>query len=206
MDSKLKLSVSERVFLSLTLSYSLLCFVFAFLLEKGREVVVLSANYSEKWNLFFSYVTQLAEWEGIVFFSAIILLMNKRHLLAFGISLLLETVIVQSTKFMLAQERPRAWAQLNHIPLPIQASELLHHSFPSGHTALVFCMAYCLVILINDWKWTVLLFVLALFVSFSRVYLMAHFVIDTGAGALIGCAAGFAGNYISRQLPINNRQ
>lgn len=206
MEFKLKLSFPERVFLLLTLGYSLLCFVFSVLLEKGWEVVFLSENYSEKWNTFYSYVTQVAEWEGILFFSAIILLINKRHLLAFGISLILETIITQSAKFLLSHERPRAWAQLNHIPLPIQASELLHHSFPSGHTALVFCMAYCLVVLIDDWKWTIVLFVIALLVSFSRIYLMAHFVVDTGAGAMIGCASGFLGTYISRQLPINGRE
>lgn len=193
METKLKLTASEKLFWQLSAGYSLLCLAFYLLWGKGAEILFLSDNYSEKLHNIFSYITQFAEWEGVVFIAAILLMLGKRHLLAFGIVFLIETVITQGLKFLIANDCPRKWAILNDVSLPVLASELQHNSFPSGHTALVFCMMYCLLPLFKQTKWAILFFIIAVFVSFSRVYLMAHFVIDTGAGAMVGCGAGFVG-------------
>lgn len=77
-------------------------------------------------------------------------------------------------------------------PLPESVDELsstgfFHdaiHSFPSGHTAVAFAMAWTLGQLYPTGRWLFLSF--ATIVAVQRVYAQAHFVSDTVAGAGIG--------------------
>jgi membrane-associated phospholipid phosphatase len=50
------------------------------------------------------------------------------------------------------------------------------------------------VILYNEKKWTFFFLSIGILVGLSRIYLLAHFVIDTGIGALIGLSMGMIGN------------
>ncbi len=65
---------------------------------------------------------------------------------------------------------------------------LLHHSFPSGHSAGVFSMCCFLsMILPSRFAWFgIVLFFLALLVGYTRMYLAAHFYADVYVGSLIG--------------------
>ncbi|HEY0262803.1 MAG TPA: hypothetical protein VGB95_07235, partial [Chitinophagales bacterium] len=56
---KIKLSLAEKLFVTATLVYSLLCTSFYFFAKNGTEIVFLSANYSADWNYFFSIVTRV---------------------------------------------------------------------------------------------------------------------------------------------------
>lgn len=79
-------------------------------------------------------------------------------------------------------------------------SGLVHHvndyrggkfGFPSSHAANTFGTAVFLVLTHSLRRWMYLLFVWALFVSFSRIYLGVHYPGDILAGALIGSACGW---------------
>ncbi len=59
-------------------------------------------------------------------------------------------------------------------------------SFPSGHTALIFCLCMSICIFMKKKYFPLLLVLLAYIVGFSRIYLSQHFLIDVLAGALIG--------------------
>ena len=61
-----------------------------------------------------------------------------------------------------------------------------HYSFPSGHTATIFCIALFLSLVIRRKMVAVALLLLALTVSYSRIYLLQHFLMDVAAGSLIG--------------------
>lgn len=188
---KIKLLPTEKLFIAATLAYALLCTAFYVATKNGTEVLFLSANYSDTFNYFFSIVTRVAEVNGIFVAAILIFWLNRKMLFPSAVALVLETLFVHALKWLVDEERPRLWAQNHHVFFPQIASDLLHYSFPSGHTAVIFCIAYCLARLNDNWKWTIFFFVIAVLVGLSRIYLMAHFVIDTGVGALIGTFSAF---------------
>jgi membrane-associated phospholipid phosphatase len=63
---------------------------------------------------------------------------------------------------------------------------LSNNSFPSGHSATAFAMFLCLSLILNSKILKLLCFILACLVSFSRVYLSQHFLIDAVSGSVIG--------------------
>ena len=67
-------------------------------------------------------------------------------------------------------------------------TRLTDHSFPSGHSAGVFSMCCFLsMILPKRYQWIgALLFCIALFVGYTRMYLAAHFYRDVYVGSIIG--------------------
>jgi membrane-associated phospholipid phosphatase len=69
----------------------------------------------------------------------------------------------------------------------------LHHwfSFPSGHTATAFGVFFCIALISNNKIFQFLLFVAALGVGFSRMYLSQHFLVDVTGGAAMGITGGY---------------
>ena len=59
------------------------------------------------------------------------------------------------------------------------------YSFPSSHSATSFAMCTVSLFLCSTWV-TVLMFVIALGISFSRFYLQAHYMTDVVCGILLG--------------------
>ncbi|MCI4625175.1 MAG: phosphatase PAP2 family protein [Candidatus Magnetoovum sp. WYHC-5] len=97
------------------------------------------------------------------------------------ISLLSCGVIVQTIKHTIGRARPRI---TDSFELSGPGFKAGHDSFPSGHTAGAFCIAY---ILAQRYpKYSVVFYVVAIFVGFERISDGAHFPSDTIAGAFIG--------------------
>lgn len=74
------------------------------------------------------------------------------------------------------------------------------YSFPSGHSATAFSIFLYLSFLTKNQMIKLLLFLLALTVSYSRIYLSAHFPVDVVAGSLIGVTITFVAYYLSRKI------
>ena len=195
---KIALSKQEKYFAIATLSYSFLCLLFALAFPRGTEVEYISSHYSNAVNLFFAYVTQLAETPGVIIFLAIVILKDRKQVVHYTFIAIVTFLVITMFKFLLfdTTDRPRVWALQQQLVLPVNTSDLLHHSFPSGHTAFSFCLMYCLVHLFENNKGAFLFFIVGIFVGLSRIYLLAHFVIDTGIGAAIGLLIGIVGNRI----------
>ncbi len=64
-------------------------------------------------------------------------------------------------------------------------------SFPSGHTATAFAVFFSLALLTKSKIAQAGLFVLALGVGYSRIYLSQHFLMDIVAGSFLGLLAGW---------------
>lgn len=65
---------------------------------------------------------------------------------------------------------------------------LSDYSFPSGHATIAFAAATVLSRI--EPRWTIFLYVLALLISFSRIYLGVHYPLDVVSGAILGWGIG----------------
>ncbi|MHC1719983.1 MAG: phosphatase PAP2 family protein [Clostridiaceae bacterium] len=79
-------------------------------------------------------------------------------------------------------QRPRPFVQFPSIQLLI--SEPATYSFPSGHTASSFAVAFVIADRIR--KAALPVFVMASAIAFSRIYLMVHYPTDIIAAVLLG--------------------
>ena len=111
-------------------------------------------------------------------------------------SCVLEIVIVNGVlKNLIARPRPFVTYE-EVVPL---ANILSEHSFPSGHTALVFSMAFVIYKLFPSVYGKVAI-TIACLVGFSRVYLGVHYPSDVLAGIIVGYVVSYIIELIARKF------
>jgi membrane-associated phospholipid phosphatase len=119
--------------------------------------------------------------------AALLLLAWRRHwlrLAAFGLAVLTSELLIGTMKSAIDRPRP-----------PGSLIATTGASFPSGHAIATAVTAVGLVLVLalpgpRRWRWEVNAVVLTSVMALSRVYLRAHWLSDTVAGALLG--AGLA--------------
>ena len=79
----------------------------------------------------------------------------------------------------------------------------LYYSFPSGHTTCAFSLYFALALLVNNKLYKFLLFIIALLVGYSRVYLSQHFFMDIYAGSIIGVGITYVVFYVINGIESN---
>jgi len=111
----------------------------------------------------------------------------KCAVIAFSIELPLYLILKNTIK------RERPFATLPSIRLRFHPSDKF--SFPSGHTAAAFLMA---TIISQFFPWiTIPIFIWAVFVGFSRVYLGVHYLTDILMGMILGISSAGLGYWIT---------
>jgi undecaprenyl-diphosphatase len=133
--------------------------------------------------------------------AAMVLLAWRRHwlrLAAFGLAVLTSELCIGPIKS--AVDRPRP---------PGSLIETSAASFPSGHAIATAVTAVGLVLVLARpgparWRWEVYAVLLASVMALSRVYLRAHWLSDTVAGALVG--AGLALGWPALLMALRHRQ
>ena len=110
-------------------------------------------------------------------------------------SCVLEVLVVNGIlKNLIA--RPRPFVTYDEV-VPL-ANILSEHSFPSGHTALVFSMAFVIYKLFPAIYGKTAI-VIACLVGFSRVYLGVHYPSDVIAGIIVGWFVSLVTVYVKNQ-------
>ncbi len=87
----------------------------------------------------------------------------------------------------LAWFRYRPFVAHEQVHLLIEKSGL-DKSFPSDHTAIAFALAT--ILYMNNRRWGIVAYVLALFIGIGRVYVGVHYPTDILGGIVVGTLAG----------------
>ncbi len=122
---------------------------------------------------------------GIFFWRRTI--MPARNLVVFCVASVISMSAEALLKWFFAIPRPAAAIGLAQVRV---LGELkLYDSLPSGHAVVAF-MAATVISHGRGWRWRLPLFMLAVLVAYSRVYMGAHYPLDVLVGALVGTSCG----------------
>lgn len=143
-------------------------------------------------NIFFDYFFSFFSLIGraaIVWIVLAVLLVifeeikHKKFVLYFAISLLTTTLLVNViTKNIIRRPRPVS-TNFNQFQL-VSISCPKDYSFPSGHAAAAFAAATILTFFDKKRRW--FYYLVAISISYSRIYLGCHYFLDVLGGVIIG--------------------
>lgn len=198
---------NRNLFLKLMLIHLVVGMIILFVIEKGDIVLFFSDNRRNFFNYFFKYITHLGD--GLVLIPLVLLSFFIRYYWSAltALSSIFILLFSQGFKRILFSDfnRPSGYfdaGQLNFIE-GVKVHE--HFSFPSGHTITAFAIFFILALMINRGYATVFMFLLALLVGISRVYILQHFYIDIYFGSLLGvlsvvCADAILKKYLKEDV------
>lgn len=135
---------------------------------------------------------------------------KKRHIflrkfIRVCVVLAITTIIAFGTVHFLIKpifERPRPYIATN-MSAPYCPTDF---SFPSGHAAIAWAGAYILIKFDSKRRREIAYFLIAAFVSYSRIYLSCHYLGDVIAGALYGLILGAICYKVYRKVFLRDRQ
>lgn len=143
------------------------------------------------------YWTMLGDGLVLTILVIILLLVSLRHFFTGLSALVIGGMGAQLFKRLFFSEFPRPVKYFELIgseyPLYLVPGVEFHswYSFPSGHTAAAFAIFFALALMTRSRIAQAGLFLLALGVGFSRIYLSQHFLMDVVGGSLVGMAGGW---------------
>ena len=173
--------------------------------------LMLNAHHTSLQDSFFKYYSVLAEWPLYVLALLPLLWKKYKMTIFFAMCELTGGAILQLLKHIISHDRPvSVFEQYQDLTLPLVEGVTMYHSnsFPSGHASTFFMFCTCLVIILA-YRYSqadkphctkaqilfnaslLLLLVLAVLGSYSRVYLSQHFLSDVCVGSLIGFTTPF---------------
>jgi undecaprenyl-diphosphatase len=135
-------------------------------------------------NIFFGLLTHVGSTLAIVALCVVLYWVGyRREAVLIFATVVIGTLIVAPLK--LAILRPRPYSTLPAVvPLDTESGS----SFPSGHSERIFALAA--VFPTKRSANVLLLYILAVIVSFSRIYVGVHYPLDVAVGILIGFIVG----------------
>lgn len=145
------------------------------------------------------WITSLGNGGTIWIVIIALLLLSKKYrrvgILA-AISLALVTLFGEGILKNIVQ-RPRPFTEIKYIKLLI--SKPGTYSFPSGHAASSFAVAYVIGKKIKPLKITA--YILAILIAYSRLYLFVHYPTDIIGGIVLGVLTASLILYLDKKIP-----
>ena len=132
--------------------------------------------------MFLSSIGNYVLW--IAIFVALYLWKGKKVAVSYAFIIFVATILVLALKSFFEVPRPE------DVRFVI---EVHGYSMPSGHTVRSFVSAMFLHPLVNNNKSRLLIWILAVLISLSRIFVGVHYPADVLVGALIGCIIGYVG-------------
>ena len=115
-------------------------------------------------------------------------LMPRRTVWLYCLATVLGILCEELLKDLLQVPRPAVAVGLGQIR--VVGAAKFGNSLPSGHAIFSFVTAYMLGYQ-RSWRWRSPLYLCAVLVCWSRVYVGAHYPLDVTAGAVVGTGVGF---------------
>jgi len=174
--------------------FLLIAGVFLFLNSKGNAHLILNQYRFEFCDYFFCYATFLGDFIAVIAVVLLLCFFRYRFALLVALSNIVAALITQLLKHTLFSdvERPKKFFEgIHNLNLVAGYENYLYNSFPSGHSTSAFATFFCLALILENRFLKFLMFITALTVGFSRIYLSQHFLNDVYAGSLIGVIISF---------------
>lgn len=155
---------------------------------KEAGFILLNPYHSDFLNFVFEGVTLLGDGLFTVAFCVVLLFVKKRYL-SFIVFLSFATsgIITQVIKDFVIEARPAVFLGKTKYPYFINHVTLHNfHSFPSGHSTSAFALVSIIAFAVEDKKYAIPLLLLATIISYSRIYLGQHFLLDVSVGSFLG--------------------
>lgn len=163
------------------------------LTNHGDIVLWINARHTVQGDFFFKYWTYLGDG---VLLGAVALYFLATHLFRFYFMLLaiaLQTVFVHIFKQWLyaGAPRPRVFFEdrIDELNFVEGVTVRGYDSFPSGHTASAFTLAFVLIWVSKNIYWRITFLAAAILVGVSRIYILQHFGRDVFFGSAFGILA-----------------
>ena len=184
-----KLIYEHRFFLGVFAIYLVLG-AFGFLIyQQGAETLFFYRHQTLARDSVFVFITHLAEGFALTLIGLILLFTRLKYFFLYLIDLAVVSIVIGVLKVNFFPERVRPalfFSGQYKLHFADGIPVLTLYSFPSGHTAVAFAVAFLLAIIIKRTWVSMLLLCVALLVGLSRMYLMEHFWIDVYFGSLTG--------------------
>jgi membrane-associated phospholipid phosphatase len=183
----------QRPFLLFFLLFLLGGGLLFFYIEKGDAILYLNERNTPFFDTFFSIITRFGE-AALYVTGLILFLWHKRYIRMLGVPVvaILVTVVSYGLKSFFAHARPITFFKAEELYDQLSFVEGVYinkaaTSFPSGHTMSAFAICFFIALAFPKRNYiSGILFVLALLVGISRIYLVQHFFQDIYVGAAIG--------------------
>lgn len=165
-------------------------------IEKPDSIIFFSERRTDFLNIFFKYFTKMGE--GLLYLFFFLFFLNRK--LKEGLGILLVAILVSIVSFIakriFGHYRPIIFLEELGIDETINFVEGVSlnvgkTSFPSGHTMSAFALYGIVSFMIARKKGRgAILFLIALMIGISRIYLVQHFFQDVYVGAMVGLIIG----------------
>ena len=201
---------TNSFFLGCFLFFIILGAVLLFQIEKPDSILFFSERRTPFFDAFFSYATKMGEELTYVIFLILFLFIKIRHSILIPVVGFLVTGISYVTKTFFAHNRPLVFLENMGIDKQINYVEGIElyvgpTSFPSGHTMSAFALYGLVAFLISGKKiGGVFLFVMALLIGVSRIYLVQHFFQDVYFGAIFGVGIATVLYFVQKQIKLDD--
>jgi membrane-associated phospholipid phosphatase len=203
-----KENILSHLFFKLFLLYWVLAVVLLFFSTRGEVLLGLNSISNPFFNKLFLYTTWMGH--GTFGFLLILLLFFFNRIksgLQMGMTLILVSIFTNFAKRVLFFQHNRPMWVYDYADLHYVISEVplnYMRSFPSGHAMVAFGIAATFSLMFRS-KWIhYSMFLYALLISFSRVYLCQHFFVDVLWGGILGCIAAVVSARIIARIQKND--
>jgi undecaprenyl-diphosphatase len=177
------------------------------ILEWDKQLLLWLNSFHLPWlDPVMRLLTETMVWIPFYIFLAYLIFKNYKKegwfiLIGVAIALFLADQTANFMKFYFARLRPSNELKLQDLVHVVGNYRGGKYGFASGHAANTFAVAFLLwLVLKKYYRWAVLIFLWAIFMCYTRIYLGVHYPGDIIVGALLGILCGGVSFLIYRTL------